>query len=216
MEHKNNTRRRLLAAAGWLAAFLAWTAMVHGLDVRPIGPEGSSVGLAGWNGAFHRLTGVHLALYALTDWLSLIPVGLMLGFTLLGLIQLIRRRSLLRVDRSLLALGGTYALLAASYLLFERLVINVRPVLLDGQLEASYTSSTTLLVLTVMPTALLELEARPLRPMARKLLHWSGTVFTAAMVLGRAFSGVHWLTDLLGGALLSGSLVMIFRAESGR
>ena len=63
-----------------LLTFLLWTAAVTAIDIRPIGPNGSLVGLAGLNGFVHRLTGVHMALYVLTDWLSLIPVLVILFF----------------------------------------------------------------------------------------------------------------------------------------
>ena len=100
--------------------------------------NGSRVGFAAINGAFHALTGVHWALYTLTDWLGLVPIGIALGFAVLGLVQLIRRKSLLKVDRDILILGGFYIVVLAAYLLFETVVINFRPVLIDGKLEASY------------------------------------------------------------------------------
>lgn len=54
------------------AAFAVWTAAVKCVDVQAIGPNGSSVGLAAINAAIHELTGVHMALYTVTDWLGLI------------------------------------------------------------------------------------------------------------------------------------------------
>ena len=92
-----------------LGLFALWTAAVTAVDVQAIGPQGSRVGLAGLNGWIHGLTGVHMWLYALTDWLSLIPLLLVLGFAILGLTQWIGRKSLLKVDRSILTLGGFYA-----------------------------------------------------------------------------------------------------------
>ena len=112
-------------------------------DVQPIGPNGSRVGFAAINGAFHALTGVHWALYTLTDWLGLVPIGIAFGFAVLGLVQLIRRKSLLRVDRDILMLGGFYIVVLAAYVLFETVVINYRPVLIGGKLEASYPSEVT-------------------------------------------------------------------------
>lgn len=112
------------------------------------------------NGWFHQLTGVHMFLYAITDWLELVPFGFMLAFALLGLLQWIRRKKLLRVDADLLLLGGFYLAVLAFYLLFEFLAINERPVLIGGALEVSYPSSTTLLVLRVMPTAMMQLHRR--------------------------------------------------------
>ena len=207
---KNKTRQSFLTAMGFLAAFALWTGAVCFLDVQPIGPRGSPVGLASVNRFFHGLTGVHLSLYILTDWLSLIPVGFMLGFAILGLVQWIRRRSLLKVDLSILVLGGFYLVILAAYLLFEMYPVNYRPLLINGHLEASYPSSTTMLVLCVMPTALMQLQSRIGHPVLRKWVAAAVIVFTVFMVVGRLISGVHWLSDIIGGALLSAGLVMLY------
>ena len=209
------TRIRLCIAALLLTAFALWTAALLCVDVQPIGPMGSSVGLAALNGGFHRLTGVHMALYAVTDWLSLIPVALALGFAALGLAQWIRRGSIAKVDRSLLTLGGFYATVAAAYLLFEEAAVNFRPVLIEGRLEASYPSSTTLLVLCIVPTAAMQLHGRIRRAALRRGCVGALTAFAALMVAARLVSGVHWLTDVIGGMLLSGGLVMLYRAGCG-
>lgn len=204
--------RLFFPAALALVAFALWTAAVCTVDVQPIGPGGSTVGLATLNRSFHTFTGVHLWLYVATDWLSLLPVGMALAFALLGLAQWIRRRSLARVDRSLLVLGGFYLAVMAAYALFEMLVINRRPVLLDGVLEASYPSSTTLLVLCVSATAILQLRGRIRRPGLRRCLCGLLAGYAALMVLARLLCGVHWLSDVVGGVLLSAALILTYRA----
>ena len=207
--------KSLWGAVGMLAVFGLWTAAVCLLDVQAIGPQGSTVGFASINRAVHDLTGVHLSLYVLTDWLSLVPVLFAVGFALLGLSQWIRRKRLRQVDRSLLLLGGFYVVVMAAYGFFERVVVNYRPILMDGVLEASYPSSTTMLVLCVMPTAILQLKAR-IKPRTLRLCTAALlTAFTAFMVVGRLVSGVHWVTDIIGGALLSAGLVMLYHSVSG-
>lgn len=206
------SQKEFTIAAALIAAFILWTAALFHADVQPIGPEGSAVGLAALNSAFHHLTGVHMALYTLTDWLGLVPVGIALGFALLGLCQWIRRRRLLRVDRSILVLGGFYLLVIASYLFFEGFVVNCRPVLIGGRPEPSYPSSTTLLTLCVVPTAILQLRGRIRHHAARRWTIAALSLFGAFMVVARLLSGVHWLTDILGGALLSGGLVLLYCA----
>ena len=177
------------------------------MDVRPIGPNGSCVGFAAINGAFHALTGVHWALYTLTDWLGLVPIGIAFGFAILGLVQLIRRKSLLKVDCDLLILGSFYIVVLAAYLLFETVVINFRPVLIDGKLEASYPSSTTMLALCILPTAMMQLKMRIRGAAVRRTILGILAAFTAFMVVGRLLSGVHWLSDIVGGVLLSAGLL---------
>ena len=200
--------------AGLLAAFGLWTLAVCLIDVQPIGPDGSAVGFAALNGFLHRLTGVHWWLYTLTDWLGLIPLAVAALFGLLGLCQLIRRKSLWKVDGSILVLGGFYVAVIAVFLLFEKCIVNYRPVLIEGVLEASYPSSTTLLTMCVMPTAALQLRSRIQNPGLRTALIAAIWLFTALMVLGRLISGVHWFTDIVGGALLSAGLVTLYRAAA--
>ena len=204
-------RKHFLAAAGFLAAFALWTFLVCNVDVRPIGPNESAVGLASINQFVHGLTGVHFMLYNLTDWLGLVPIAVCFGFCGLGLSQWIKRKSIRKVDFSILLLGGFYIVTAAVYLLFEFLVINCRPVLINGYLEASYPSSTTMLALCVMPTAGMQLKKRIPNKTISRMVAIAINGFTAFMVIGRFLSGVHWFSDIVGGMLLSAGLVMMYR-----
>ena len=209
MKQRKNTT--LYVGIGFLIVFLIWTLLVRTLDRQGIGPEGSTVGFASLNHAFFTYTGVHFSLYLLTDWLSLLPLGLIFGFALWGLCQWIRRKSLWRVDFDILVLGGFYAAVLTIYLLFEFVVINYRPVLIEGVLEASYPSSTTMLVLCVMLTAWMILQKRILNKTRNRLVCILILAFTAFMVMGRLVSGVHWITDIIGGILLSAGLVTLYR-----
>lgn len=213
---KRRNLHLLTAGLLLLGAFALWTVAVCLVDVRPIGPNGSSVGFAALNGAVHAVLGVCWPLYTITDWLGLVPMGFVFGFAILGLVQLIRRRSLGRVDRDILVLGGFYLVVLAAYLLFEKFAVNYRPVLIDGFLEASYPSSTTMLTLCVIPTAMLQLRRRIPREGLRRVILWMLGIFTAFMVVGRLLSGVHWLTDIVGGALLSAGLVALYAAMADK
>jgi undecaprenyl-diphosphatase len=203
-------KKRFGIPFGLLGAFVLWTVAVRLIDVQPLGPQGSLVGFATWNRFVHNLTGVHMPLYTLTDWLGLVPFVFVLGFAVLGLVQLIKRKSILKVDRSILALGGFYVAVMAAYVFFEIFVINYRPVLIEGTLEASYPSSTTMLVLCVMPTAVMQLRSRIKNRPFRHAVSVALIAFTAFMVIGRLISGVHWFTDIIGGALISAGLVTLY------
>ncbi len=209
---KNQTKRRLWTAAVLLALFILWTATVATWDVQPIGPHNSAVGFATLNGAFHQFTGVHMTLYVITDWLGLVPLAIAMGFAVLGLFQWIKRKRLTLVDRDLFVLGGFYIAVMAVFLLFETVVINHRPVLIEGVLEASYPSSTTLLVTCVIPTAAMQGNTRIQNRCLRRCVVCALCVFAVGMVAARLLSGVHWLTDIVGGSLLSGGLVLLYRA----
>lgn len=209
---KKESRKHIFIAMGLLAGFLLWTAALQRMDVQAIGPKESAVGLATLNQFIHQLTGVHMSLYLVTDWLGLVPLGVAVGFALLGLGQWIARKNLFKVDYSILMLGGFYIVVMAAYALFEVVVINYRPVLIDGYLEASYPSSTTMLVLCVMPTAIMQFHERITHNTFRRCITWSIEAFMIFMVIGRLISGVHWFTDIIGGSLLSAGLVMMYCA----
>ena len=204
-------KRDLKAGVGFLLAFLLWTILISRIDVQAAGPNGSEVGFAAFNMWFHHLTGVHLALYTLTDWVELLAIGVCAAFGVLGAVQAVRRRSLLRVDRDIILLGVYYLLVILFFLFFELFPVNYRPVLIEGVLEASYPSSTTLLVLSVMPTLRLQSDRRVKSPRLRKAVGWFVLLFSLFMVAGRLVSGVHWATDIIGAVLLSRGLFLLYR-----
>ena len=207
-------RKKLIVSMCLLAAFVLWTVAICFLDVRAIGPQGSFVGFAGINGFVHNLTGVHWGLYYITDWLGLVPIFVCMGFSILGLIQWIKRKSICKVDYDILVLGGFYIVTIATYLFFESVVINYRPVLIGGSLEASYPSSTTMLVMCVMPTAIMQFGNRIKNKVLHNIIAVAIITFITFMVIGRLICGVHWFTDIVGGALLSAGLVMMYHSLS--
>lgn len=208
---KEKNVKFIVAGSVSLILFVIWTVLVRCIDVQAIGPNGSYVGFASLNGFVHKLTGVNMVLYDITDWLGLVPICFAAGFGVLGLLQLIMRKSLLRVDASILLLGVFYIAVITVFLFFEACVINYRPVLIEGVMEASYPSSTTLLVTCVMPTAAMQLEVRIKSTWLRKTVIYSIYAFAAFMVIARLISGVHWLTDIIGGIILSVGLVTLYR-----
>ena len=208
---KKGNLRNLYGSVGILAVFVLWTAVIRTVDVAAVGPQGSAVGLAAFNSLVHKIVGVNMPLYLVTDWLGLVPPAFVMGFAILGLIQWIKRKCLWRVDHSILVLEGFYIVVMATYLLFEAFAVNYRPVLINGYLEASYPSSTTMLVTCVMPTAVMQLNTRIRNNFLKRCVMFTITAFTVFMVIGRFISGVHWITDIIGGVLLSGGLVTMYR-----
>lgn len=208
-------RKHFFTGVFLIAAFFLWTILLGIMDVQPIGPQGTMVGFAGLNQAVHMFTGVNMTLYTVTDWLGLVPLGFMFGFALLGLGQWIRRKHILRVDRSILTLGVFYLVVMALYVFFECYVVNYRPVLIEGKLEASYPSSTTILVLCVMPTVIMQLGTRIRSRIIRRWVSVAMMLFAAFMVIGRLLSGVHWFSDIVGGVLISAGLVMLYVSVRG-
>ena len=201
---------KLFSGVALLICFALWTVAVCFCDLQSIGPRNSVVGLSTINKFVHEIIGENMLLYVITDWLGILPLCFILGFAILGLTQWIKRKKLLKVDYSILSLGVFYVVVLAVYILFEFVVVNYRPVLIEGYLEASYPSSTTMLVLCVMPTAIMQFNARIKGKGVKIALNSIISAFIVFMVVGRLMSGVHWFSDIIGGILLSVGLVQLY------
>lgn len=153
-----------------------------------------------------------MEIYTITDWMGLIPLVVCLMFAGIGLVQLINRRSLFKVDSDIIILGVYYVIVILAYFIFEIIPINYRPILINGIMEASYPSSTTLLVLCVMPTLIEQIQHRMSCSTLKRIITILAIAFSAFMVIGRLISGVHWFTDIVGGVLLSAGLFTIYKA----
>lgn len=184
--------------------------LVMNVDVMPIGPKQSRVGLAAVNQFVHGKIGVHLLWYTITDWLGAAAVLLAFGFGMLGLYQLIKRKSLLKVDKDIMALGVLYVILAIIYFVFEVCIINYRPVILDGSLEASFPSSHTFLVLCIMVTAIFQFQERIRNVKLRTAVQGTAVVIAVVTVVGRFISGVHWTSDIIAGVILACALITLY------
>ena len=209
---KKDGKRQLFIGITSVVAFIVWTVLIQAVDVQPMGQNGTDIGFATWNIGFHDLTGVHMGIYILTDWLGLIPLLICMLFAGMGFVQLIKRRSLFQVDYDIILLGIYYVIVILCYLLFERFPVNYRPILIDGVMEASYPSSTTLLVLCVMPTITFQVKRRLKNAVVAKRIGVLVRIFSWSMVIGRLISGVHWFTDIVGSVMLSVGLFCVYKA----
>lgn len=207
---KNSNKKTLYSGLLVLTAFVLWTILVCIIDVDAVGPNGSQVGFSKVNVFIHNITGVNMSLYTITDWLGLVPIIITLGFAVLGALQWIRRKKLKLVDYNIFVLAGFYVMVVAIYVFFEIVSINYRPVLINDCLEKSYPSSTTMLVLTIMPTTIMQIKSRFKNLKLKNGLVIVSVIFIIFMVFGRLISGVHWFTDIVGGVLLSAGLVKLY------
>ena len=201
-------KKSLLIGCILIAMFVLWTVLIMTIDVQPVGQNGTDIGFADFNTKFHALTGVNMTLYTITDWLGLVPIIICMIFGGVGFIQLISRKSLLKVDKDILILGIYYIIVIFAYLIFEMIPINYRPIPIEGVMEASYPSSTTLLVLSVMPTLIEQTSRRLNNDQAKKIINVLAVLFSLFMVVGRLLSGVHWFTDIVGSVILSFGSIM--------
>lgn len=153
-----------------------------------------------------------MTIYTITDWLGLIPIFVCMIFGGIGSAQLVKRRNLMKVDFDILILGIYYVVVMCCYLIFEIIPINYRPILIEGFMEASYPSSTTLLVLCVMLTFVFQIKRRVKSIILKNTVCILINLFSAFMVTGRLISGVHWLTDIAGSIMISIGLFCIYKA----
>ena len=91
---KKSGKKLLILGIGLLIAFILWTVLILTVDVQALGQNGTNIGFATFNCWFHNLTGVHMSIYTITDWLGLIPIFCIIGFGILGLAQWIKRKCL--------------------------------------------------------------------------------------------------------------------------
>ena len=208
---KERSKKLLFTGILLISVFAIWTLLIQVVDVQPIGQNGTNIGFATFNIWFHELTGVHMTIYTITDWMGLIPIFVCMIFGGIGLGQWIKRRSLLKVDRDILFLGIYHVIVIFGYLIFEMIPINYRPILIEGVMEASYPSSTTLLVLSVMPTLTFQLKRRMKNMTVCKMLSMLTILFSSFMVVGRWICGVHWFTDIIGSIILSTGLFFVYK-----
>lgn len=205
-------RKNFIISGVLFLLFLLFTILVMEIDVRPVGPQQSAVGLASVNLWFHDSIGVHLVWYHITDWLGVTAILTALGFGVLGLLQSVKRKSILKADKDIIALGIYYVVVMAVYVFFEICIVNYRPVLMEGKLEASFPSSHTLITLCIMVTAMMQFHRRIRRKGLRLAAQGVSAGIIAVTIAGRVISGVHWFTDILSGVLLAGALIMLYYA----
>lgn len=202
--------RNFVITGSLFLAFVLFTALVMNVDVRPIGPRQTSVGLAAVNQFMYERLGRSMLWYTITDWLGVAAIVAALGFGVLGMVQWIKRKSLWKVDRDIVALGMCYLLVIAVYALFECFIVNYRPVIIGKGLETSYPSSHTMGVICVMATAAIQFQRIIGSRLVRRMLIAASVGISAVTIMGRILSGVHWFTDIVAGALLGAALVMLY------
>jgi len=205
-------KRKLIISISLILTYVIFTICLLYVDRMPVGPNNSVVGFSTINKWFHDLTGVNWVLYNITDWGGIPPVALGLFFAIVGLIQLIKRKSLFKVDKNILILGGFYILVFVIYLLFEFMVINRRPVLINGILEASYPSTTTFVSITFLASAFYPIGKYIKSNKYKLLLNVIVWIYMLFLIIGRCVSGVHWLTDIIGSIILGTGLVLGYEA----
>ena len=207
---KSSNKSSLIKFVVLLVLFICFTILVKVINVDSIGPNGSEVGFSNINKSFHDLLPYNEMFYNISKYLGYLSFGIIALYGLTGLIQLIKKKSLAKVDKELLILGGFYVVVLVVYFLFEKVVINYRPVLEKGALEASYPSSHTILSICVCLSSIMVASRIFKNKDFVKWFNVCTSLLMVGIVVTRLLSGVHWLTDIFGGILISLALCMLF------
>lgn len=209
-----NKKSKYLLPAVSFFFFLILIILLKTVDVEKTGVGNTEIGLYHLNSAAKNLIGTNKAWYKITEVTGILSLAAGGIFALFGLYQLIKRRSLFKVDTEILTLGGLYILIGGIYVIFEKVIINFRPIIMSGEStpEASFPSSHTVLAVVVAGSIFMLLS----KYIKKKTLLYVLKAICAALIVitvtGRLFSGVHWLTDILGGVILSICLLSLFGA----
>lgn len=209
-DNKKLTKETLISPIVLTLLSIIYILIVKNLDVKAIGPKSSKVGLASINLFFRKLIGYNEIIYKITEVLGIIALLIVGVYGLIGLIQLIKGKSLKKVDSKIISLGILYVLVGFVYVLFEKLVINYRPILEDGKLEASFPSSHTMMAICICISAIIVNKSLIKNKKYLKITNIALVVLMILIVLGRLISGVHWFSDIVGGIIISITLLSYF------
>ena len=204
-------KKNIILSIALVIISVIYTILVKIIDVLPIGPNNSKVGFGTINNYFKNLIGSNMLIYKITEVLGILVILIALLYALKGLLQLIKRKSLLKVNSEILLVGSLYLVVILVYIFFEKFIINYRPILIDNELEASYPSSHTILALCICTSALMINKYLFNNKKFVKYYNAYIVVLLVGVLAGRILSGVHWLSDIVGGIIISITLLQIFR-----
>ena len=195
---------------------VVFTVLVKIVDVGFVSSTGSLVGFSSVNIPFSQKFGFNPIFYKVSEVLGYLVFLVIAVFAFIGCYQLIKRKSLMKVDKDLYALAITYVFTFALYIFFDKvLVINFRPIIMAGEsiAEPSFPSSHTLLAVSVLGTAISEC-GKIRRKSFRVSLVIVLAILMGATVLSRLFSGVHWVTDIVAGILWGEVMMTLYQLFS--
>lgn len=205
------TKNKLIISTAIMAILsIAFTLLVVLVDKQNIGANESIVGLADINKVFKEIFPYCNTFYNITEALGIFVLSIALCYVIVAFVQLIKRKSIKKIDYELLILALFYVGIVLLYIIFELAKINFRPVLLDGELEASYPSSHTMLALFICTTSIFLNTKLIANKKLRITLDILSSTIGLITIIGRIISGVHWITDIIGAIFISTTLVLLY------
>ena len=205
----NKKKRNFIISIILILVAVIFTILVKKVDVKQVGANETSIGFATVNLFIFKSIGVNMIWYHITDWLGLAPIFMAMVYALIGFVQIIKRKSLFKVDKEIIILGLFYIIVISLYILFEKVIVNYRPILMDGFLEASYPSSHTLMTICLCGSSII-INKKLFNNKIIKFMNILSLIIIFIIVIGRLLSGVHWFTDIIGGIFISIALLRTF------
>lgn len=212
---KGNIMNKKLVVAGVSGAlFLLLIVLLKTVNVENCGPENTAIGFAAINTGINEFFGENLIWYKITEVFGVLALLVAAFFAFIGAAQLVLRKSLAKVDKEIIAVGGLYAIVIVLYVFFEKVIINYRPMIMDAAEgpEASFPSSHTMLICVIMGSTIIMVKEYVEKISILRGIQIGCAVIMITTVIGRLVCGVHWFTDILGGVLISVALVFLFWA----
>ena len=200
-------RRNFFISAILILLAIGFTVLVKVVDVKQVGVNETSIGFWAVNQFVFNLFGVNMIWYHITDWIGLVPIFMSMAYALIGFVQLVKRKSLFKVDKEIIILGIFYIIVIGLYLFFEKVIVNYRPILMDGFIEASYPSSHTLMTICLCGSSII-VNRKLFNNKITKFMNILSIAIILITIIGRLISGVHWFTDIIGGIFISIALLM--------
>lgn len=205
-------KKKFILSGISLLLFFGLIYAIKNIDVNVIGPENTAIGLSKLNEFGHNLFGYKPLLYKISDYLGYLCIAAGTAVGIMGIVQLFKRKSFFKVDEEIYAFAVLLVVILTLYVVFEIVVINYRPVILEGDLhvEASFPSSHTVLSLCVAlgVASLLNKYVESIRlRLTLKIVLYGLAILTTLL---RLISGVHWISDILGGSLISTCILLFF------
>ena len=205
----SKNKKNIIISTTLITLSIIFTILVKVVDVKQVGVEETSIGFSTINKFVFETLNENKLWYNMTEYLGYIALSTIAIYGLIGLIQFIKRKNILKVDKEIITLGIFYIIVIGVYILFEKVVVNYRPILIDGIKEASYPSSHTLLTICLCTSAVI-INNKLYKTKLTKYINLLLIVVMSVTTIGRLLSGVHWFTDIIGGILISSALLTSF------
>lgn len=144
----------------------------------------------------------------ITDIILITALAVLGVFAVLGLVEWIKRKSLKKVDRELLAMIPPLFLMAATYFIFDHIfILNTRP---NGSGEPSFPSSHTMATATIFLMTMLALKKYVKNKSLRIFLDVVMLILIVLVSVGRVAANMHWTSDVIGALIFSLIFVAIY------